>query len=79
MPNKLISRKFDESKILQRKIMCRNNAHEKFGLTGKIFRQINSIVICLVKTLLSRNFCQKSVRPQCGKVHENAITLKIFP
>ena len=25
----------------------------------KIFRQINSLVICLEKTLLSRNFCQK--------------------
>ena len=36
--------------------------NEKFGLTEKIFRQINSLVICLVKTLLSRNFCQKSVR-----------------
>ena len=29
---------------------------EKFTLTKKIFRQINSLVISLVKTLLSRNF-----------------------
>ena len=36
--------------------------NEKFGLTEKIFRQINSLVICIVKTLLSRKFCQKSVR-----------------
>ena len=28
----------------------------------KIFRQINSLVISLVNTLVSRNFCQKSVR-----------------
>ena len=34
----------------------------KFGLTEKIFRQINSLVICLVKPLFSRNFCRKSVR-----------------
>ena len=27
--------------------------NEKFGLTEKIFRQINSLVICLVKPLLS--------------------------
>ena len=31
---------------------------EKFSLTWKIFRQINS----LVKPLLSRNFCQKCMR-----------------
>ena len=36
--------------------------NEKFGLTEKIFRQINSLVICLVKPLLSRNFCRKTVR-----------------
>ena len=38
----------------------------------KFFRQINSLVIYLVNALLSRNFCQKSVRgnshnSQCGK------------
>ena len=31
-------------------------------LTKKIFRQSNSLVISLVKTLLSPNFCQKYVR-----------------
>ena len=36
--------------------------NEKFSLTKKIFRQINSLVISLVKTLLSRNFCQKCMR-----------------
>ena len=33
------------------------------------FRQINSLVFSVVKTLLSRNFCQRSVTvnfPQCG-------------
>ena len=32
---------------------------EKMSLTKKIFRQINHIVICSVKKLISRNFCQK--------------------
>ena len=36
--------------------------NEKFYLTKKIFRQINSLVTYLVKPLLSRNFCQKCVR-----------------
>ena len=41
---------------------------EKFSLIEKIFRQINYLVISQVKTLLSRNFCQKCVRLdfQCG-------------
>ena len=34
----------------------------KFALTQKIFREINSLVISSVKPLVSRNFCQKSVR-----------------
>ena len=36
--------------------------NEKFSLTKEIFRQINFLVISLVKTLLSRNICQKGVR-----------------
>ena len=43
--------------------------NEKFGLTEKIFRQINSLVICLVKPLLSRNFCQKIVRLKFYNFH----------
>ena len=34
--------------------------NQKFTLTEEIFRQINYLVISLVKTLVSRNFCQKS-------------------
>ena len=46
----------------------------------KIFREINSLVTFLVKTLLSRNFGQKSVRkflvfPHCT---EFSLTKKIF-
>ena len=43
--------------------------NEKFTLTEKIFRQINYLVILLVKTLFSRNFCQKSVRVNFCKFH----------
>ena len=35
---------------------------QKFTLTENKFRQINYLVISLVNTLLSRNFCQKRVR-----------------
>ena len=43
--------------------------NEKFSLTEKIFRQINSLVISLVETLLSRNFCQKCVRLNRSNFH----------
>ena len=36
--------------------------NENFGLAKEIFRQIKSLVISFVKTLLSRNLCQKCVR-----------------
>ena len=43
--------------------------NEKFTLTEKIFRQINSLVISLVNTLLSRNFFQKCVRVNFRNYH----------
>ena len=43
--------------------------NKKFTLTEKIFREINSLVTCLVKPLLSRNFCQKSVRENFPNFH----------
>ena len=54
-------------------------ANEQSTLTKIFFRQINSLVIYLVNALVSRNFCQKSMRvnfrnfhsvqcTQCGKV-----------
>ena len=36
--------------------------NEKFFLTEKKFREINSLVTSSVKLLVSRNFCQKSER-----------------
>ena len=39
--------------------------NEKFSFTEKIFRQSNS----LVNTLISRNFCQKSVRENSRNFH----------
>ena len=44
--------------------------NEKISLTKKIFRQINSLVTyLLVKMLISRNFCQKSVRENFRNFH----------
>ena len=43
--------------------------NEKFSLTEKKFRQINYLVISLVKPLLSRNFCEKSVRENLCNFH----------
>ena len=43
----------------------------------KIFRQINSLVIYLVNALLSRNFCQKSVRVNSHNFHTVLVQQKI--
>ena len=43
--------------------------NEKFSLTEEKFRQINCLVISLVKPLLSRNFCEKSVRENFCNFH----------
>ena len=43
------------------KLLFKKRAGQKFSLTKKIFRQINSLVNYLVKPLLSQNFCQKYV------------------
>ena len=40
-----------------------------FTLTEKIFRQISYLVISLVKLLISRNFCQKSVKVNSRNFH----------
>ena len=37
--------------------------------TEEIFREINSLVTYLVKSLLSRNFCQKCVRENSRNFH----------
>ena len=54
--------------------------NEKFTLTKIFSRQINSLVIYLVNALISRNFCQRSMRVNyrnfhsvCGKVLKNGI------
>ena len=43
--------------------------NEKFTLTEEKFRQINYLVISLVKPLLSRNFCLKCVRVNFRNFH----------
>jgi len=49
--------------------------NEKFTVTKKIFRQINSVVFSLVKTVLSRNFCQKSVTVNFRNFHTVLLSL----
>ena len=47
------------------KLISRKNVKNKdFSLTKKIFRKINSL-----RTLISRNFCQKSVRDNFRNFH----------
>ena len=41
-------------------------------------RQINSLVISLVKTLVSQNFCQKSVRVNFCNYHNTVWKLRNF-
>ena len=74
---KLISRNFCLNSVLSISTVWKN---EKYTLTEIFFRQINSLVICLVNALLSRNFSQKSVRVnfrnstpwyQCGKMNKH--------
>ena len=43
--------------------------NEKFTVAQKKFRQINSLVFSIVKTVLSRNFCHKSVRVNFHNTH----------
>ena len=43
--------------------------NKKFSLTKEKFRQINSLVIYLVKRLFSRNFCQKYLRENFCNFH----------
>ena len=57
-------------------MISRNNSqvmtvlkNENFSLTEKKIRQINYLVISLVKPLLSRNFCQKCVRENFRNFH----------
>ena len=58
---------------ISRKILSRIGPtlwkNEKFALTKTVFRQINSLVICLVNAMLSRNFCQNSVRVNSRNFH----------
>ena len=48
---------------------CKDICLRKFSLTEKKFRQINFLVISLIKPLLSRNFWEKSVRENLWNFH----------
>ena len=67
----LYSKCVDFTKFLQKKKVEYSTLwkNEKFTLNEIFFRQINSLVICLVKPLLSRNFCRKSVRLKFHNFH----------
>ena len=52
--------------------------NEKFSLTRKIFRQIDSLVISLVKTLFSLIFCQNCVRLQGGPTRNGFFEFNIL-
>ena len=63
----LLSRNFCQKRVREKFRNFHSVMHtlwklQKFSLTEKKFRQINYLVISLVKPLLSRNLCQKSVR-----------------
>ena len=74
-------RKFREIKLEITKVNCfhetffkRDFTHtlwklQKFTVTEKKFRQINYLVISLLKTLFSRNFCQKRVTVNFRNFH----------
>ena len=46
----------------------------KFSLIEIFFREISSLVTSLVKTLLSRNFCQKCVRVNFRNFHRRVVS-----
>ena len=50
-------------------IITASAAESLFTVNQKKFRQINSLVFSLVNTLLSRNFCQNSVRENSRNFH----------
>ena len=66
--------KFRQINFFTKELYCKSIWRKKFALgdrkiseiatlcvTKEKFRQINSLVFSIVKTLLSRNFCQRSV------------------
>ena len=60
--------------------LCSHSAEKRQILshTEKKIRQINYLVISLVKPLLSRNFCQKCVRENFRNFHNVALELLSF-
>ena len=62
---------FDDANNLTKKYTWHSVCEMKNSISPKIFRQINSFVISLVKTLVSRNVCQKSVRVWNSNNHHN--------
>ena len=60
---------------------CGNHSLEKTRNSlshQKLFREINSLVTSLVKTLLSRNFCQKKARERIFEISILCFALRNF-
>ena len=68
------------TKFLSKKksAVCTVWKNRKFTVASKIFRQINCFVISFVKTLFSRNFCQKCVRVSFCNFHTVWSRLKVL-
>ena len=66
-----MAKKIDFTEFFE--IVCRAEAQcgkiEKFTIIQEKLRQINSSVLSLVKTLLSRNFCQRSLTVNFRNFH----------
>ena len=66
----LFARKNDRIETQRKNYVCSGFEKWQYKCTWwKIFREINCLVsslVILAKTLISRNFFQKSVRAQCG-------------
>ena len=72
--------------LLSRNIFKRNEIFyapiitvEKLTLANEQYRQINHLVILLVKALLSRKFCQKRVRVNFRNFHSTVHYAFIIP
>ena len=53
-----------------------NLENEKFSPTREIFREITSILTYLVKTLISRNFCQNYVGMNFRKIYNSPLEIR---
>ena len=68
-------KKSEEFAQFQVRTMCTVRKTEKFTVSQKKIRQINSLAFSLVKTLLSRNFCHRSMTVNFRNFHTSVTRL----